>query len=1275
VALAILAVILGVLANVSSADTWHKEAGFHWAELKVPETGQTGFTLLTPEQSGIYFTNYVPEQRHLTNQILLDGSGVAAGDVDGDGLPDLFFCHEGGPSALFRNLGGGKFQDITEAAGVACNGLNVTGAALADLDGDGHLDLIVNALGGGTHIFLNDGHGHFKEMALDLNHGKAATSLAVGDVDGDGYLDLYVANYRPSGLMDIPNAYATVKRVNGKLVMDRLDGRPTTEPDLTNRFVVTPEHGVQEIGQPDVLFHNASGTNFVAVSFTGGAFLDEDGKPLTEPPYDWGLSVMFRDINGDGLPDLYVCNDFQTPDRIWINQGKGVFRAAPRLALRHTSHFSMGVDFADINHDGLDDFLVLDMLSRDHRQRLSQMMDRPVLVPAIGDLESRPQYGRNTLFLNRGDGTFAEIAELSGLDATEWSWTPIFLDVDLDGWEDVVIATGQERAGRDADVIEQLKSLRAAQRRTDLEIFQARKIFPRLATGVRAFRNQRDLTFAEKTVDWGLGAAELSHGMCLCDIDGDGDLDLIVNNMNSAAQIYRNDCAAPRVAVRLNGLPPNTRGIGAKIWLFGGAVPEQNQEMICGGRYLSSDDPMRVFAAGSRANEMRLEVRWRSGKHSVINGVRANRIYEIDEAGAAMAPEERSVGTVERSEPQSSPKRRDSTNSDIAAGKNARAPGERKSSAAGTNTPLFEDVSRLLAHSHHQEAYNDFELQPLLQRKLSQLGPGVAWVDADGDGHEDLIIGTGRGGRMAIYKNDGRGGFKLMTNVWATGVSDRNQGGIVALAGAGKPGVILAGAGNYETGGTAASRVQQFDLASRTVDESLTISGSSIGPLALADLSGDGELALFIGGRVIAGRYPEPAGSCIYRHRQGRWEMDEQNKEVLDKVGLVSGAVWSDLDGDGCPQLILACDCGPIKIFHNERGRLSPWNPAITWPAGELRSLNSQPSTLNQLVGLWTGVSTGDLDGDGRLDMVVGNWGRNTRYESHRSQPLRVYYGDFDGNGITELIEAYYDPQMNKIVPEDGLDFIAAGMPQVRARFSTHHAFAEAGIDQVLGDWVQKATEVQLTALESMVLLNRGDHFEAHALPVEAQFAPVFGVCVADADGDGNEDVFLSQNFFDVRPEAARLDAGRGLWLRGNGQGGLHAMPGQESGVKIYGEQRGAALCDFDGDGRVDLVVAQNGAETKLYHNVGARAGLRVRLQGPPGNPQGIGAVMRLRFDDHDGPAREVHAGSGYWSQDSATQVLATPAPPGAIIVRWPGGAVTTNSIPAGAKEISVANQ
>ena len=1205
---------------------WEVRPGYRFTRLPVPSSGRPGFTRLPPSATGIAFTNVLADQRSLTNHILLNGSGVALGDVDGDGRVDLYFAALDEENRLFRNLGNGRFTNVTATAGVACPGVDATGVALVDVDGDGDLDLLVNAIGHGTRCFVNEGQGRFQDRTATAGTASLAgsMSLALADVDGDGDLDLYVTNYRTYTLRDSFGMRLRMNRVDGRLVVTMVNGRPVTEPDLVGRFTVDAAGTLIENGEVDAFFLNDGHGRFRHVPFDGGQFLEADGQPLTELPFDWSLSAMFRDVNGDGLPDLYACSDMASADRFWLNLGDGRFQAAPPEALRKTSWFSMGLDFGDLNRDGLDDFFVTDMVSREHLLRQVQISNHKFVPSRPGMIRDRPQAPRNTLFLNLGDGDYAELAYAAGVYASEWSWAPVFLDVDLDGFEDILVVTGFERDVQDIDIANQLEAARQNQKLSDAEALAMRRLFPPLHQANLLFRNRGDLTFEEVGNAWGFGSVGISQGLALADLDGDGDLDVVVNNLNEAAGVYRNDSTAPRVAVRLRGLPPNTRGIGARIRLFGGAVPEQGQEMIAGGRYLSSDDALRVFAAGSLTNRMRLEVQWRSGRFSEIRNIEANCLYEIDEAEATATP----------AKPSSPP------------------------------PPLFVDVSDRLDHVHAENHFDDFARQPLLPRRLSQAGPAVAWHDFNDDGWPDLVLGTGRGGGLGLFQNDGRGGFLRLTNALTQRVS-RDLTGLVVTRNAARQPLVVVGFSNYEGQPGEPGSVMQLNLATGAIGDAVPPSPAEPGPLALADYDGNGVLDLFVGGRVLPGRYPEPVSSRLFRGGPSGWEADERQGKTFERVGLVNGATFTDLDQDGFAELVLACDWGPLRLYRNDQGQFRPWNPVV-------RRSNAPPTTLDQLTGWWHGVAAGDLDGDGRPDLMASNWGRNSKYATQRAQPLRLYFGDFNQTGDVDLLEAYQEHADGPIVPWPHLGRVRAALPFIQTRFQTYRAFGSASIPDILGDRLAAAAELTAVHLDSTLFLNRGDHFEARPLPPLAQLSPAFAVGVADADGDGHEDIFLSQNFFANEPETDRYDGGRGLWLRGDGRGGLTPLLATASGVRVYGEQRGAALGDFDADGRVDLVVSQNGAATRLFRNQGARPGLRVRLRGPAGNPFGIGAAVRLEFADHLGPVREVSAGTAYLSQHSDVLVLGTPQAPSGIAVRWPGGTVTRAPIPAGAQEIRV---
>ncbi len=1204
--------LAGISPRAATAGDQLRGDGYRSAPLTVPSGGRAGFTALAGTATGIAFTNRLSDPAIAKNRLLAIGSGVALGDVDGDGWVDLYFCRLEGDNVLYRNLGHWRFADVTASSGVACPNQFSTGATFADIDGDGDLDLLVNSLGGGTRAFLNDGKAHFTEVAESgLVRNLGATSMALADVDGDGDLDLYVSNYRTDTFHDDPPGLRITSR-------KRPDGTEVIEPAERFAGLLTPKGGVVvERGEMDVFYLNRGGGRFVPAPWNVGAFLDEDGKALTEPPRDWGLSVMFRDLNGDGLPDIYVCNDYPYwSDRIWFNvQGKR-FRAAPRTSFRCISVASMAVDVADINRDGFDDVFVADMLSPRREFRAWQRPDRlsEVLRGMISDPNSRPEVPRNTLHLGRGDGAYVEIAQLAGVAATDWTWGSIFLDVDLDGWEDLLVATGYQHDVQDIDILNRL-ALQGPRTTVETRLKNLRLLPHRFCPSM-AFRNQRNLTFSDQSQAWGLDTVGVAQGMAVADLDNDGDLDVVMNCLNASPRILRNESSASRVAVRLKGRRGNTRGTGARIRVTGGPVA-QSQEMISGGRYLSGDDAIRVFAAGDAA-KLEIEVRWRSGARSVVTDARPNRGYEIDE------PVELTASTPPPKPAQA----------------------------------LFEDATAALNHSHTAWAYDDFLRQPLLPRRLSTLGPGVAWVDLDGDGRDEVIIGGGQGGLMAVFRNVGGGKFLMETNAHQPDVGHRSQTGLLAWKGPADRVRLLAGESNWELGKTNETLFRTFEFRSGKTSDGVASEArgsQSSGPLAMADIDADGDLDLFVGGRVIPRRYPEAAGSVLLRNDGDRFAVTGS----FENVGLVSGALFLDYDGDGDPDLALACEWGPIQVFRNDDGRFT--SVTDTMKMGAHR-------------GWWNGIATGDFDGDGRMDLVASNWGRNWSPDHPHGvvSEVRLYYGDFAMAGSLQTLLASLDPVLNKWLPWRERSAVVAAIPGVEKQAANHHAYGRLGVEELLGPQAGQAVFLSANSLESMVFLNRGDHFEARHLPVEAQFAPAFGVVVADWDGNGTEDIFLAQNFFGVDAEASRHDAGLGLVLLGDGHGGFRSLGPDESGISIHGEQRGAAASDYDGDGRVDLAVTQYGGGTRLYRNVGAPAGVRITVRGPHGNPSGIGARIRLKTRGTYGPAREIRSGGGYWSQDSASLTVASPTTPDAVEIRMPGSDSREWPWPAGAKNVEV---
>jgi hypothetical protein len=1196
-----LLALLCACAAAAAAD-WKQERGARWTPLPPFAGKAAGFKLIPAAETGVNFTNLLGEESIAHNRILANGSGVALGDFDGDGLPDIFACGLESASKLYRNLGDWKFQDQTVAAGLPADFQNVRGAVFADINGDGQVDLLVSTVADGVRCFQNF-NGKFTETTPQsgLQHRSGSTTLALADIDGNGTLDLYVTNYRTNDIRDV-----------GRVSFKNAGGKPLIPAEQKSRFIFRRGE-ISEYGEPDQLYLNDGKGHFTAVSWTDGAFLDADGKPLKEPPLDWGLTATFRDVNGDGAPDLYVCNDYWTPDRFWINDGKGHFRAISRMALRKIPSSSMGVDFADINRDGLLDFFAVEMLASDSRVRKRQRFADKPEWPVIGSNDDRPQVFQNTLFLGRADGTYAEAACFAGLEASDWSWSPLFIDIDLDGFEDLLISAGHFHDVQDLDSQREIQRLQhswsgytnevARQHAYTKELFDHYRLYPPLQLPVRAFRNGGDLHFKDMTADWGFNVASVHHGMALADLDGDGDLDVVVNSLNSGLEIYRNHADAPRIAVRLKG-----NSIGAKVLLRDESGIQQ-KEITAGGSYLSGSEAIAALAIRGNAS---LQVKWRNGRESVISEIKPNRLYEI-------------------SEPNGAP---------VAVA--AKAPIK----------PLFEDVSERLNHIHHETAFDDYQRQPTLPFKISQPGPALAWADLNADGYEDLIVGAGAGGAPAVFYADEKGKFTRGAFAGELPASGDYVGLLVWIRETNLTSIFAAVSG-YES--PQAKPLLQIDAKGRGVELPAKVTSASV--LALGCFAPPGGMALFVGGGVEPGRYPLATRCALLRFENGAWKYDVRNSDLLSGVGLVNGALWSDLDGDGMSELILACEWGPIRVFANRGGVLSE----ITSELG-----------LANVTGLWKGIATADVNGDGRLDIIAANWGLNSPWQATPEHPFTAYYGEMVQPGRMEFIETEWDNATSALTARRPLERIADSLPFVLEQFTSFKDFAAAPIDRLLGERKALAKQVSVNTLASTLFLNTGRKFRAVPLPDEAQLAPAFCVSAADFDGDGNIDLFLSQNFMAMHPDYARQDAGRGLLLKGAGDGTFKALSGDESGLKIYGEQRAAAVCDFDHDGRMDLAVGQNGAETKLYRNVGAKPGLRVKLIGPPGNRSAIGAQMWLEKEGKKTAVQEIQFGSGYLAQDSAVKIFG--ASNGAkVIVRWPGGELSSAEKKADATEVELA--
>ncbi|MEO6995554.1 MAG: FG-GAP-like repeat-containing protein [Lacunisphaera sp.] len=1123
----------------------------------------------------------------------------------------LIPAHDSGLEAVNRyddpDMWGRRFDEFS-------GGAVGTGIAVGDFNHDGLPGLYVINKTGPNHLYRQKAPFVFEDVTARAGVGGGAgwnTSATFVDIDGDGWLDLYVCKLNAPNLYYHNNgdgtfteraAAAGIAVVAGSVSAAFEDYDHDGHLDF---FLVTNLGDAARApnGDRDFLFHNNGDGTFTDVTAAAGLVIAPER----------GHSATWWDADNDGWPDLYVANDFDAPDHFYHNNRNGTFTDIAATALPHLPWFAMGADFADINNDGNFDLFVADMAGTTHLKRQTFSLGQRDAA-ALMERTPTPQYAQNALFLNDGKGRFLEIAQLAGVARTDWTWAPIFGDFDNDGWEDLFVTNGMVRDFSNADLI-----ARQGQAASRAQAVGLVKRSPALQEENLMFHNTGHLRFEDVTAAWGLRDVGVSFGAVAADLDRDGDLDLIYANYDGTVSLYRNDSQAHRVAIDLRASGANRFAVGARLFATT-ATGRQSRRLTLSRGALSSTLAEACFGLGTADHLARLEIDWPDGRVQIAENLAANYRYTFDEPSTPVP-----------SQPPARPL------------------------AAATVAPVFSDVTAQtgLGFVVHESPVDEFKDQPLLPMRRQSLGAGIACADVNGDGYADLYFTGGNGQAGILYLNRGDGTFApdaqtqpwdqpgaggTMAPLWITAGTSRAPDLVVTNSGIGLP------AGDPES----ADRLYLNDGTGKFHAAAATLWPGVPGPSSVvvaADFKHDGRLGLFVGGTYLPGRYPETSTSRLLENRDGGfYPVAPEFAPALATLGRVTAAIWSDVNNDGWPDLLVATEWGPIRLFLNQQGH---GLKEATDAAG-----------LSARTGWWNSIEAADVNNDGNMDYIVGNVGLNTPYQASPAAPARLYYGDFDGSGQNQILEGYYED--GRLLPRRTRDAIVKAMPFLGRTYPTKAKFGAA----TLGDLFPLDQALALSANEfsSGVLLNDGHgHFEFRALPRLAQVAPIFGLAARDFDGDGVVDLLLVQNFHGPQPGVVRFDGGRGLLLRGRGDGSFEPVPSAESGIDLPGEGRGLAVLDLNRDGWPDAVVTRIDAPAVALANRGKTAdknSCAIVLTGRAGNPHAIGAIVTVFFHDGTQQRIELHAGAGYLSQSEPLAFFGyrDGNRPTRIELRWPDG-------------------